>query len=86
MDTKELFKLFRKSGEVNFIKFLDSLGDHNVKKTSNTDRPERQDNRQSNRRQEQIIQRSKKIRRNNKELESSKKTFEIKSKVLRGEI
>ena len=87
MSNKELFKLFRKGNEPSFIKFLDRLGEINGKKEStNTYRSERQDNRQSNRRQEQTLQTTNENRRSSEKFESTEKVTEISIEVPRGEV
>ena len=60
-DNNKLFTVFRQSGEVSFIKFLDKLGESNVEETTNSSRPKRQSNKRLNKRQEQTLQGSKEI-------------------------
>ena len=87
MSNEELFKLFRKGNEPSFIKFLDRLGEINGKKEStNTHRSKRQDNRQSNRRQKQIIQTVNENGGDGKKSESTEKIIKIQTEVPRGEV
>ena len=87
MTKAELFKLFRKSGEPSFINFLEQLGEIDVeKKPTNTNRSKRQDNRQSNRRQEQTLQTINENRGNGKKSESTEKIIKIQIEVPRGEV
>ena len=76
-DNSKLFTLFRQSGEVSFIKFLDKLGENNVKETSNTNRSKRSNDRISNRRQKQDIPRNETIRKTSISSQSSEEIIEV---------
>ena len=74
-DNNKIFTLFRQSEEPSFIKFLDNLREnHGKEKTPDPIRSERQSNRRSNKRQEQIVYGYEEVKTNSISLKSSEET------------